>query len=138
MEASDRGLLDIERFDLDRNYPIMHGKVKREFLLVDEFTPEQKKQLPFMFVDPIKASERGLLSFKEIGKTITTWPQLASDVLLGGSVVCMTSRMILLKQNVNSKRIYVDIPSIVNPKDNKFPLMRKLKLLYECFKKVKA
>ncbi|KAG2383304.1 hypothetical protein C9374_004641 [Naegleria lovaniensis] len=133
MEASDRGLLDVERFDLDRNYPILHGRVKEEFLDLKEFTPEQAKKLLFSFLDPLEASERGLESFLEIGKSITTWPQLASDVILGGSVCAMAARMVLLNHGIKSQRTYVDVPNIINP--TTFNIVKKGMLLAKCFAK---
>lgn len=114
MELSDRGILDIERYDVDRNYPILHDRISKELLEADELNEQQKRELLFQFMDITKISERGKRSLAEVGKTITTWPQLGSDVALGGAVVTMTSRMILLKEPIKSDRIYVDVPSIIN------------------------
>ena len=49
----------------------------------------------------------------EIGKTITTWPQLASAVVLGGAITTDITRRILLKQYQNSGRFYVDLEKII-------------------------
>lgn len=113
METSDRGLLDIERFDLDRNYPILHGNITQEFLEKETFTSEEKMELLYQCFDLSKASPRMLESLQHVGKTITTWPQLATDVLLGGAVVATTARLIFLTNTIKSARIYVDVPSIV-------------------------
>ncbi len=113
METSDRGLLDIERFDLDRNYPILHGLVEERFLQDKPLTKEEKMELLFQCFDASKASEGMTRSIAELGKTITTWPQLASDVILGGAVVAMTTRMIFLTNKIKSSRVYVDVPSII-------------------------
>jgi molybdopterin/thiamine biosynthesis adenylyltransferase len=114
MDTSDRTILDIERFDLDREYPILHGLVSKELVDLEEFTPEQKREVLFQCIDLSKVSERGRLSLGEIGKTITTWPQLATDVIIGGAIVAMAARMILLKQGIKSSRTYVDVPSIIS------------------------
>lgn len=113
METSDRGLLDIERFDLDRNYPILHGLIEERFLQKESFTPEEKMELLYQCFDVNKASPRMLQSLEEVGKTITTWPQLATDVILGGAVVATAARMIFLTNYIKSARIYVDVPSII-------------------------
>lgn len=113
METSDRGLLDIERFDLDRNYPILHGNITQEFLDKETFNSEEKMALLYQCFDVSKASPRMLESLQHVGKTITTWPQLATDVLLGGAVVATTARLIFLTNTIKSARIYVDVPSIV-------------------------
>ncbi len=113
METSDRGLLDIERYDLDKNYPILHGLVEERFLKNKPLSKEEKMELLFQCFDASKASEGMTRSIGELGKTITTWPQLASDVILGGAVVAMTARMIFLTNNIKSSRVYVDVPSII-------------------------
>ena len=114
MDTSDRSILDVERFDLDREYPILHGLVSKELLELDEFTDEQKREVLFQCIDLSKVSEQGKFSLGEIGKTITTWPQLATDVIFGGAIVAMAARMILLNQGIKSSRTYVDVPSIIS------------------------
>lgn len=114
METSDRGVLDIERYDLDKNYPLLHGLISKEYVEMDSLNPEQKREVMFQCIDVQKASERGRLSLGEIGKTITTWPQLATDVILGGAVAAMAVRMILLNNGIKSSRTYVDVPSIIS------------------------
>lgn len=113
METSDRGLLDIERFDLDPAYPILHGNISEGFLEKETFNAEEKMALLYQCFDVTKASPRMIESLREVGKTITTWPQLATDVLLGGAVVATTARLIFLTKTIKSARIYVDVPSII-------------------------
>jgi molybdopterin/thiamine biosynthesis adenylyltransferase len=114
METSDRGVLDIERYDLDKDYPMLHGLISKEYIEMESLNPEQKRAVMFQCIDVQKASERGRLSLGEIGKTITTWPQLATDVILGGAVAAMAVRMILLNNGIKSSRTYVDVPSIIS------------------------
>ena len=109
METSDRGLLDIERFDLDKDYPILHGLIQKELLEVDQFSPEQKRALVVQFISIPLASKRGVESFFQVGKTLTSWPQLASEVQFGSSVAGMVTRMILLGEKVPSQRQYLDV-----------------------------
>jgi hypothetical protein len=59
-------------------------------------------------------SDRVKYSFSEIGKSITTWPQLASSVIMGGAACCHYCRMILLKQPVRSGRFYIDLELLIN------------------------
>ncbi|MFZ4785318.1 MAG: ThiF family adenylyltransferase [Flavobacteriales bacterium] len=114
METSDRGVLDIERYDLDKDYPMLHGLISKEYIETETLSLEQKRAVMFQCIDVQKASERGRLSLGEIGKTITTWPQLATDVILGGAVAAMAVRMILLNNGIKSSRTYVDVPSIIS------------------------
>ncbi|ATL49775.1 hypothetical protein COR50_08150 [Chitinophaga caeni] len=115
MEMNDRGMLDIERYDLTPDYPMMHG-------LIPDIEPEKLRHLsneekvPILgpMVDMHNMSPRMKYSLGEIGKTITTWPQLASSVVLGGAMVADTCRRILLGQLQSSGRYYVDFEKLIN------------------------
>jgi molybdopterin/thiamine biosynthesis adenylyltransferase len=112
METSDRGLLDIERYDQEPDLPLLHGMLNEEDYRED-LNPDEKKAILLRMIDISKVSERGLFSMLEIGKSIPSWPQLASDVLSGGATVAMALRMILLGEEIDSKRVYVDITSSI-------------------------
>jgi len=117
METSDRGMLDIERFDLDPDLQILNGRLgeisERD---LKELSAEQKKEILFKIIDLEKISERGMRSLAELNKTICSWPQLMSDVSLGAAVVCSTARKLLLGHDVYSGRYYVDLEEIIeNP-----------------------
>lgn len=112
METSDRGLLDIERYDLHPNLPLLHGLLNEDDYR-DDLSVDEKRAILFRMIDVSNVSERGLFSMLEIGKSIPSWPQLASDVLSGGATVAMAIRMILLGEEIDSKRIYVDITSSI-------------------------
>jgi molybdopterin/thiamine biosynthesis adenylyltransferase len=110
METSDRGLLDVERYDSEANLPLLHGM----FDEADEplnLSDEAKRNLLLKAVDFTKVSERGIQSMTEIGKSITSWPQLATDVVSGGATAAMAARLILLGHGLKSGRVYVDIQS---------------------------
>ncbi len=114
MDTSDRGMLDIERFDLEPERPIFHGLVEKfggESELVKKL-PKQGNELMMSIIEYEKLSPRILKSFAEIGKSIRTWPQLASSVLLGGAACAHLSRIILLKQPLESGRFYLDIDQL--------------------------
>lgn len=114
METSDRGMLDVERFDREADRPILHG-------MLDGIPPEKLKNiasadrfpLVMRIIDAMNTSTRGRTSLLEIGQTISTWPQLASAVTLGGGVVTDVCRRILLDQFTDSGRYYVDLENII-------------------------
>ncbi|MEX0882835.1 MAG: ThiF family adenylyltransferase [Cyclobacteriaceae bacterium] len=115
MDTSDRGMLDIERFDLVSDRPIFHGLLtsfgdENELL---EKLPEHGKEIMMSLLQYNNLSERVKYSFSELGKSITSWPQLASSVLMGGAVCCHYARMMLLGQKVESGRIYIDLDEII-------------------------
>jgi molybdopterin/thiamine biosynthesis adenylyltransferase len=111
MDTSDRGMIDIERFDLEPERPIFHGKLLAfggESELLDNLEENYQKYL-LSILDFEKLSERAQSSIGEIGKSITTWPQLASSVLMGGAACSHYAKAILLQQIKVSGREYVDL-----------------------------
>ncbi len=115
MDTSDRGMIDIERFDINKDLPIFHGLLK-DFGPEDHLTSllsERGKEMMMSILQYENLSERVKFSFSELGKSITTWPQLASSVLMGGAICCHYARMILLGQKVSSGRYYVDLDQII-------------------------
>jgi len=114
MDTSDRGMIDVERFDLEPLRPILHGFLKKfgeESELVAKLAT-QKNEILMSLLDFTQLSQRAQNSILEIGKTITSWPQLASSVILGGGACGYFSRMILLGNQIASNRYYIDLEKI--------------------------
>lgn len=126
MDTNDRGMLDVERFDLEPGRPILHG-------LADGLDPDNIKNLsneekiPYILkmVGAETISTRLKASMMEVEQSINTWPQLASSVVLGGALTTDVCRRILLDQFHDSGRYYVDMDELVKDKDtgeqNEFP-----------------
>ena len=115
MDTNDRGMLDIERFDLEPERPIFHGLIDEDILNnLSKIEPKEKLQILMKLVSFENCSTRLKYSMTEIGKTITTWPQLASAVMLGGAITTDITRRILLKQHQNSGRFYIDLEQIIS------------------------
>lgn len=110
MDTSDRGLIDVERFDLEPDRPILHGAVDHLDLRLAASARTNEEKLPF--VVPILGldtmSKRMKASMLEIESSVTTWPQLASSVLLGGALVADIHRRIALGSFTSSGRWFVD------------------------------
>jgi len=126
METNDRGMVDIERYDLDPSYPMLHnivGDVVVEQL--KNLTTEQKVPLMMKLVGFNTVSPRGKATLIELGQTLSTWPQLASSVVLGGGVVTDVARRILLNQLSVSGRFYVDVERIINNPKSAAPAYAK-------------
>jgi len=114
MDTSDRGMIDVERYDKNISQ-IFHGLLKNiNFKGFDFNNKEKKMELLISIIDLEKVSERGKQSLFEIGKTLRTWPQLASDVFIGAAATASVARRILLEHNVNSKRYYFDLEKTLN------------------------
>lgn len=110
MDTNDRGMLDVERFDINPDMPIFHGLVDNLTPeLVRKLTTEDKLRYLMKIVDANKLSARMKKSIPEIERTILSWPQLASAVVLGGAVTTDVCRRILLNEFTSSGRYYLDI-----------------------------
>ena len=114
METSDRGMLDVERFDLEPERPLLHGamgEIRHEDL--KNLNQNQKVSIGLQITGASTISSRMKASLLEINQTISSWPQLASAVYLGGATVAHVGRKLLLKNTVESGRYYVDLDEIV-------------------------
>ncbi|WP_207534270.1 ThiF family adenylyltransferase [Desertivirga arenae] len=115
MDTNDRGMLDVERFDLEPERPIMHGRL--EAFIENgaiEVTDKNRMEVVNAILNFDTLSERMKMSMKEINITINTWPQLASSVVLGGAITTDICRRILLGEHQTSGRYYVDLDQIFN------------------------
>jgi hypothetical protein len=114
METSDRGLLDIERFDMEPDRPLFHGVVGSiNAADLKGLSTKQKLPLVLKILDINQASTTIKASMLEIEETLETWPQLGSAVMLGGAVITDTARRILLGQLQGSGRFYIDLEALV-------------------------
>ncbi len=117
MEASDRGTLDVERFDLHPDMPIIHGWLEHLTLDLDVLKNLKSNDEKLPYILPISGldtlSARMQASMIEIRNTLTTWPQLATAVTLGGALTADTCRRIFLNQFTDSGRYFVDLEQII-------------------------
>ena len=115
METSDRGLFDVERFDLEPARAPFHG-------LVGELDPEklsgmttyEKVPIVLAIIGAKTMSKRMAASLVDIDATLKTWPQLASAVALGGAINTDAARRVALGTFRTSGRFFVDIEGTVN------------------------
>ena len=110
METSDRGLLDVERFDLEPDRPLFHGllgDVDSDALRALSAQDKVPHVLRILGADEL--STRLAASMVEVGRTLTTWPQLGGDVVLGGATVAAAVRRLGLGQELPSGRVRVDL-----------------------------
>jgi nitroreductase len=114
MDTSDRGLLDIERFDLEPQRPIMHGLIGDVRAGSLRGLPTKEKVPIFLaIVGGHRMSTRMAASLPEIDQSIGSWPQLASAVALGGAITADAARRMLLGEFTESGRWYLDVDSSV-------------------------
>jgi hypothetical protein len=115
MDMSDRGCLDVERFDLEPDRPLMHGWIEHLDLDAAARPMTSEEKMPFMVpitgIDTL--SPRMKASVIELNQSISTWPQLATSVVLGGALAGDAVRRIALGQLQRSGRWFVDLDELV-------------------------
>ncbi|HEY9178895.1 MAG TPA: Rv1355c family protein [Flavipsychrobacter sp.] len=117
MDTNDKGMLDVERFDLEPDRPILHGLAgDLNPDTIKDLTNEQKIPYILKMVGADTISTRLKASMMEVEQSINTWPQLASSVVLGGALTTDTARRILLDQFHESGRYYIDFDELVADK----------------------
>lgn len=122
MDCNDRGMLDVERFDVEPDRPILHGLVgETKSGDVRDLSAAERRALILRMVDAQRISPQLAASFDEIGRTLSSWPQLASGVALGGALTAEVARRILLGQPCGSGRFYVDLDELIVPERSTVP-----------------
>jgi hypothetical protein len=118
MATSDRGLLDVERFDIEPSRPIMHGLIGDvDSARLANLTNEEKLPHALRMTDATQVSSRMAASLIEVGKTLSTWPQLSSEVALNASVVTEAVRRIGLCETLPSGRVRIDTAAMLDKLD---------------------
>lgn len=115
MATSDRGLVDVERFDLEPDRPIFHGLLGGvDVAQLSGLTGTEKIPHVLRILDATSLSARGAASLVEVGHTLSTWPQLAGDVGLGATAVAEAVRRIGLGEPLASGRVRIDVTAALD------------------------
>ncbi|WP_410658861.1 ThiF family adenylyltransferase [Amycolatopsis sp. lyj-112] len=116
MDCNDRGMLDVERFDLEPDRPLLHGLLGDiKSVDVAGLSHQERVDLILSMVDADRISPELAASFGELGRTLSSWPQLASGVALGGALCGEAARRILLDLPCASGRFYTDLDRQLSP-----------------------
>ncbi len=110
MASSDRGLIDVERYDQDPQRPILHG------LLGDVSTAElaglsSSDKVPHVLriVERARLSDRGAASLVEVRPHLVDLAQVAGDIAVGRPSVAEAVRRIGLGEPLPSGRVRIDV-----------------------------
>ncbi|WP_018331861.1 Rv1355c family protein [Actinomycetospora chiangmaiensis] len=127
MATSDRGLFDVERFDLEPDRPLFHGLVgDLDSAALASLSTRDKVPHVMRILGAADVSPRIAASLVEVGTTLSTWPQLGSDVTLGAVQVAAAVRRLGLGHDLPSGRVRWDpddclaglsTPSLPTPAD---------------------
>lgn len=125
--ATDNGdsvILDIERFDFEKERPIFHGTLEGENFETSEIDFPTRLKLLTKIVQPKYLTERVQESLLEIGKTIGGIPQLGTTAALAGSAVSFAIRRIANKQTLPSGRYVISLEEKLVPNYNDTKMKR--------------
>lgn len=112
MATSDRGIVDVERFDDEPGRPILHGLLgPLDIGLLPGMSSKEKIPHILRHLEAEKLSPRTAASLIELDRTLATWPQVASEVIIGASAVAEAVRRIGLGEELRSGRTRIDIGS---------------------------
>ena len=110
MATSDRGLLDVERYDLQPGRPVLHGLLGEiDAGALSGLTSAEKLPYVLRLIDVEGLTARGAASLVEIGQTVSTWPQLAGDVAVGAAAIAEAVRRIGLGEPLSSGRVSINV-----------------------------
>jgi hypothetical protein len=109
METNDRGLLDVERYDLEETQDFLHGRVTAEQLTELAQGGTWTREWLDAFVDLSSISPRATDSLAEVGRTLAGWPQLHSDAALGAGAAAAIIRRLLLGEAIADQRLRFDL-----------------------------
>lgn len=110
METSNCGLVDVERFDLEPDRPILHG-LFGDLDIARLAGMNSREKVPYMlrFLEADKLPARLAASAIEIDRGLSTWPQLAGDVVLGATAIAEAVRRIGVGEALPSGRVRINI-----------------------------
>lgn len=115
METSDKGMLDIEKFDEEPERSIFHGLVGNATSeQIGQMNPPERFGVLQKLVGVENISQGLMQSYQLLGKEVLTWPQLAGEVMLGGATLAWAGLKILLQHPLKSGRYYVDLEKFLN------------------------
>ncbi len=118
MDTSDKGLLDVERFDLEPDREIFHGLTHVEDLeKLRGLTTDEKIPYLYQIINEHEMSIRLRASLIEVGESIKSWPQLSSAVTMGSGIAVDVTRRMLLGDFVSSGRYSIDPEQLIKDEE---------------------
>jgi len=112
-------IVDIERYDLDKNLPLLNGHLKKEVVdgIHDASKPkslDEKVLLARDFMGKEYLTKRLQEAFLEVGKTVPSIPQIAESSFLRGATISYVARMVLTGAHAPSGRYTLCLDSVIS------------------------
>lgn len=115
-DNADNIIVDVERYDQDKNLKIFNGRVGN--LTLEEFkkiNPADMPRLSTKIAGQDKVAPRMQKSLLQVGKTIYSWPQLGDAAMLSGVTIAYLVRRLANNQPLNSGQYEVNLDAIFDP-----------------------
>jgi molybdopterin/thiamine biosynthesis adenylyltransferase len=115
-DNGDNSVVDVERYDRDRSYPILHGLMGS--VTADDLKTIAPQALPrtvAKMAGAELATPRMQQSVLEVGRSLYSWPQLGTAATLCGATLSYLARQIILGAKVRSGRYEVRLDAIFEP-----------------------
>jgi tRNA A37 threonylcarbamoyladenosine dehydratase len=137
-DDGDDALLEIERYDLDQDQPIFHGRLPAEIIdkLKSETLPRAEMGIVIgkYFVGYENIPIRMYESLAEVGKSIPSWPQLGGAAALSGLSVAYAARKILLKESSQEGQILISVERAIDLEHKNPENLQKLDFFHNMMK----
>lgn len=115
-DNGDNAVVDIERYDIEPNTPLFHGRLGN--VAYEELRRLDKMgigRLAVRYVGPDITPRRLQESMLRIGKSIVSWPQLGGAALMNGSIAAYCLRSIAVGAPLKSGRAIFDLDEELVP-----------------------
>ena len=109
--ATDNGdnvILDIERFDLDRDYPLFHGRAGDAAESGAAVSDPRLRARAAQRIVGADITPRTRYSLTEVGRSLTPWPQLGTAATLAGVAAAYAARLLVCANPLPSGRYRID------------------------------
>jgi hypothetical protein len=108
-DNGDNAILDVERFDLDPDYPLFHGLAGDLTASTGDLNdPIQRVNIASAIVGS-QVTPRMRFSLTQVGRTLPSWPQLGTAATVGGALGALAARYIACNIPLQSGRYRVDL-----------------------------
>lgn len=109
-DNGDNVIIDVERFDLDREYPLFHGRAGELTDLSGEQLTDPANRV--RIANAIVGSEvtpRTRYSLTQVGRTLPSWPQLGTAATAAGAIGALAARYVVCDKSLESGRYRLDL-----------------------------
>jgi tRNA A37 threonylcarbamoyladenosine dehydratase/nitroreductase len=112
--VGDRGMVDVERFDLEPAAALFHGRAGNvTSRAVRAMDAGARVALELAIADAERASARTAASVVELRRTVSALPRLASEAALGAAAVAVAVRRLGLGEPLPGGRRHLDAASVL-------------------------